>query len=241
MEYFFRRFYIKSTGVLRVMEEDRVMSHSTLKSIISHYLSKIFPDISQQEADFMSDVAVEDFINYVSVQNNFLYDNDFSIKTLNYITFLAKEDPFKMDKILSEWLEVWILKWKQRVKLVMSDDPESTKSIKTLEDKVSPLVNNLGEDLVYFKKFAIGSLVMQGEVCFTNLMADMVVKEVLFKVASSQNTDEALKFVRANPLFIINELVKRVKEVSRFKGNLVVVRINPAFFQETRGDVVEWW
>ncbi|MGC8836655.1 MAG: hypothetical protein ACP5PL_06915 [Infirmifilum sp.] len=217
------------------------MSYSTLKSIISHYLLNVFSELSQQEADFMSDVATQDFINYVSVMNDFLHDSDFSIKALNYISRLADQNPLEIDKILRDWIEVWVLKWKQRVKLVMGDDEANNKAYQELEDKVSPLLSTLGGDLITFRKFAIGSLISSGEVCFTNLMADMIIKEVLFKVASSQNSEEVLRFVKSNPIFIVNEIIKKVKELSRFKGNLVVVRINPAFFQEMQGEAIEWW
>jgi len=61
-------------------------------------------------------------------------------------------------------------------------------------------------------------------------MAEMVVKEIFFKIASSQRDDEAVNFIKSNPVFVINEVVKRVKELGQFRGNLVVVRINPAFF-----------
>lgn len=223
------------------MESSNVESYSTLKTVISHYLTKSFTGLSEQEADFMSDIATQDFLNYIAVEKDILYDSDSSLRVLSYISNLMEEKPLDLDKILSEWLEVWIIKWKQRVKLVMGEDSQDAKAMKNLEDKVTPIMNKLGDEVQAFRKFTIGSLIASREVCFTNLMADMVVKEILFKIASSQNIAEAQDFVRTNPVFILNEIVKRVKELSRFKGNLIVVKINPAFFQDVRGEIVEWW
>ncbi|MEZ0346665.1 MAG: hypothetical protein ABWK01_08955 [Infirmifilum sp.] len=224
-----------------LMESSNVESYSTLKTVISHYLTKSFTGLSEQEADFMSDIATQDFLNYIAVEKDILYDSDSSLRVLSYISNLMEEKPLDLDKILSEWLEVWIIKWKQRVKLVMGEDSQDAKAMKNLEDKVTPIMNKLGDEVQAFRKFTIGSLIASREVCFTNLMADMVVKEILFKIASSQNIAEAQDFVRTNPVFILNEIVKRVKELSRFKGNLIVVKINPAFFQDVRGEIVEWW
>ncbi len=223
-----------------VMEWMSPAAYSTLKSIVSHYITRSFSDLTQQEVEFMSDVATQDLINYLAVKYDFLYDPDYAYKSLVLASKLAEEKPLEFDSILSDWIEIWSLKWRQRVKLVMSDDPENIKAVQRLEDKVSPILNSLGDEAITLRKFAIGSLIKSGEVCFTNLMSDMVLKEVIYKIAINQPADESVKFVRSNPVFVVNELVRRVREISQFKGNLIVVRVNPSFFQEARGELVEW-
>jgi len=223
------------------MEWKESNAYSTLKSIVSHYIARYFSDLTQQEVEFMSDVATQDLVNYLAVKFDFIGDPDYSYKSLALASKLAEENPLEFDSLVNEWAEIWVLKWRQRVKLVMSDDPENTKAVQRLEEKVGPILDVLGDEATEFKKFAIGSLIRTGEVCFTNLMAEMVVKEIFFKIASSQRGDEAVNFIKSNPVFVINEVVKRVKELGQFRGNLVVVRINPAFFQDARGEAVEWW
>ncbi|QOJ78499.1 hypothetical protein IG193_07015 [Infirmifilum lucidum] len=222
------------------MEWKNSAAYSTLRSIVSHYIARSFTGLTQQEVEFMSDVATQDLINYLAVKYDFLYDPDYAYKSLVLASKLAEENPLEFDSTLSDWVEVWALKWRQRVKLVMSDDPENVKAVQRLEDKVSPILDSLSDEAMTLKKFAVGSLIRLGEVCFTNLMADMALKEVIYKVAINQSVDESVKFISSNPLFVVNELIRRVKEISQFKGNLVVVRVNPSFFQEARGEVVEW-
>lgn len=214
--------------------------YSTLKSVVSRYLERSFSELSPVEADFMSDVATQDLTNYIAVRYDLLYEPDFPSRATDFALKLAEEKPLEFDSIVSEWLDFWVIKWKQRVKLVMGEDAETTEAIKRSEEVVGPLINALGEEVEYYRRFTVGSLVRLGEVCFTNLMADMVTKEVLYKIALGQRTEDAARFIKSNPAFVLSEIVKRTREVSRFKGSLVVVRVNPAFFQGVIGDTVEW-
>jgi len=139
------------------MEWKESNAYSTLKSIVSHYIARYFSDLTQQEVEFMSDVATQDLANYLAVKFDFIGDPDYSYKSLALASKLAEENPLEFDSLVNEWAEIWVLKWRQRVKLVMSDDPENTKAVQRLEEKVGPILSVLGDEATDFKKFAIGS------------------------------------------------------------------------------------
>jgi len=211
-----------------------------LKLVIQRYLPRFFYNLTQQELDFMGDVAREDLANYAAYIKGVITEPTYREVALSYLSSLAEDDPLAFDRMLSSWMEVWSIKWGQRVKLVLSEDQREEDVLQAVEKKASKLAPLLGDLYPQLTRFAIGSLIGNGEVCFTNLLADTVVKEVLAKLVSSMSVEKAANFAKSNPVFLLSEIVQRAKALARYKGNLVVLKVNPSFFQEVREEIHEW-
>ena len=209
-------------------------------NLVNRYLRKKFEGLSKVELDFMSEVARADFLNYVMTQEDFLYEDNAERLALDAIIYYIEEEPFRIDALLSEWLDVWSWKWKQRVKLVLKEDPNLAKAEEMFNQRLGPVIPKV-KNYEWFRKFAIGSLINIKEVCFTNLLSDSIVKGVLFKIAKSLPPEKTVQVIEKNPLFVLGEIVNRVKELKTFKGNLVVVRLNSSFFKDNKESLVEWW
>ena len=210
-------------------------TENEIKSILKSSLYKYFTDLSEQEAEYLFSIAYSDFINYVAVTRDFIFDENYEEETLVAIQYIYHNQPLVLNDMLSEWLEVWSLKWKQRVKLAVKED-ESSKINEEVEKKVQGVLPSIPELYEWFKRYAIGSLIRHGEVCFTGLLAETVVKEIIVKMLFSQDPAKALRFLKENPAFVLNEITKKVKELSAYRGNLVIVRLNPLFFESQRGE-----
>ncbi|MEM0092813.1 MAG: hypothetical protein QXT33_01515 [Thermofilum sp.] len=211
-----------------------------LKAVLRRYLLRQFPDLTSQELDFMVGVALEDLLNYVAFSGNYIYEASYRERAVEQLAGLAESDPIGFDRLVTEHMEVWSIKWNQRVKLVLGKDAQDSRGSENLERKVGQLIPLLKDLYSWLQRFAVGSLISNGEVCFTNLIAETVVKEVLYKLVSSMSIQEAAKFVAENPAFLISEIVQRARGAARYRGNLVIVRVNPSFFEENRGEVIEW-
>ncbi|RLE61461.1 MAG: hypothetical protein DRJ35_00535 [Thermoprotei archaeon] len=209
-------------------------------NLINRNIQKKFDNLSKTELEFMSEVARADFINFVMVEEGFLYEENGEELAFDAIIYYIEEEPLRIDALLSEWIDVWSWKWKQRVKLVLQDDPSMVKAEQLLNQKLSPVIPRI-KNYNWFRRFTLGSLINVNEVCFTNLLSDSIVKGALFKVAKTLPPDKVVEIIEKNPMFVIEEIVSRVKELKAFKGNLVVVRLNPKFFEERRERLVEWW
>ena len=211
-----------------------------LRSVLKRYILGQFPELSPQELDFMLGVALQDLLNYVAYRGGYIYDADYRERAVEQLSELAERDPLQFDSLLTELIEVWGIKWRQRVKLILAGNQESSRESETVEKAVGRLIPLLGELYPWLLRFAVGSLIANGEVCFTNLVAETIVKESLFKLATSMQPEEAAKFVERNPAFILGEIVRRARGTAQYKGNLVVVRVNPSFFEESGGEAIEW-
>lgn len=211
-----------------------------LKVVLRRYLLRQFPDLTSQELDFMVGVALEDLVNYTAYLGSYIYEAGYRERAIEQLAELAESDPISFDKLVTDHMEVWSIKWNQRVKLVLGRDGQDPHVNGNLEKKVEQLIPLLKDLHSWMQRFAVGSLISNGEVCFTNLIAETIVKEVLYKLVSSMSIQEAAKFISENPAFLMSEIVQRSRGAARYRGNLVVVRVNPSFFEENRGEAIEW-
>jgi len=213
---------------------------SVLDVALGHLLDRKMELPSGVQRSIVLNVLVSDFVNYEMVKLGLLDEADAEELTREYLEFQLDENPAAVIKEAEEWLDVWIWKWKQRVKLVMRED-EDLEAARRIEEEVKriiPLIERYDE----LKRFVVGSLIRVGEVCFTNTIAESLIKSALFKWLKSYRDHEKLaEIINKNPLLLLNEVIKRVKSLKKFKGYLVVVRVADQVFSETANDYVSWW
>ncbi len=194
-----------------------------------------FPDLSRGELDFMVQVAASDFRNYIMVVEDILYEEGAEGRALARITHYGEEEPEYLALLLSDWLDVWEWKWRQRVKLDIDGGKNAEDE---LGKAVAPAAKKL-KDYDWFRKFALGSLVKAGEVCFTDTLADSAVKAALYDIVRGTSPERAAEIIERNPMVLVEGIVRKVRMFQRFKGGLVVVRLNPQFFKQS--SMAEWW
>ncbi len=208
--------------------------YSVYQVLLRKGLSRRFPDLSRGELDFMVQVASRDFLNYILVKEDLLYEDEAEARALARLSDYGERSPERLVATLSDWLDVWEWKWRQRVKLVMGGGEEEDE----LGKAVAPTVGRL-RDYGWFRRFALGSLVREGEVCFTDTLADSAVKAALYEVVRGTTPERAVEVVEKNPLVLVEGIVRRVRQFKRYRGELVVVRLSPEFFRQR--SYVEWW
>ncbi|MEM1508401.1 MAG: hypothetical protein QW291_02875 [Thermofilaceae archaeon] len=204
---------------------------TALVNAIAGRIREEFAGMGKTEEGFMSKIALSDFLNYVEVDRGFIYDYSPDERLEFYLESLADRKPTTIATMLEEWFVLWISKWRQRVKLTMKSEVGEEELMKKIEEKTRAY---MGLPLIAEAKlFALGSLVKSGEVCFTNLLSDSVLKGTLYYIASRSNSlDEVVKVLEKNPVLLISEIVKRVRSMSRFKGPLVTLKLEQALFSE---------
>jgi len=211
--------------------------YTGLRALIRREVSKRFPDLTSGELTFMSQVAERDFYNYVLVEDDLLYEDRGYERVLARLIYQMKSDPMRLAERLSDWADVWGWKWRQRVKLVLGDD-SSLKEEEKVFSEVAPVIGRIkGYD--WFKKFALGSIVRAGEVCFTDTLAESLAKTAIYKVVKGAGPQKAPEIIEKNPSVVVDEIVERARKFRLFKGNLVVVRLDPDFFKQR--SFAEWW
>lgn len=204
---------------------------TALANAIAGRIREEFAGMGKAEEGFMSKIALSDFLNYVEVDRGFIYDYSPDERLEFYLESLADRKPTTIATMLEEWFVLWISKWRQRVKLTMKSEVGEEELVRKIEEKTRAY---MGLPLIAEARlFVLGSLVKSGEVCFTNLLSDSVLKGTLYYIASRSNSvDEVVKVLEKNPALLISEIVKRVRSMSRFKGPLVTLKLEQALFSE---------
>lgn len=206
-------------------------ARATLAAILGRKLLSEFGSLNMAERNLMLKVSVEDFLNYIKVDRGFIHEYSPNERAEFYIEVLSDRAPLTLMRVIDDWFDVWAFKWRQRVRLVMDEEEDSSINVRVRE-KTDPLVREL-RVVREARRFALGSLIRSGEVCFTNLLAESVVRGVLYymlqRASSSREVREALE---RNPTLLLDEIIRRVKSMSKYKGPLVTLRVEAAMFSE---------
>lgn len=209
-------------------------SLAVLRATIAKKIAQEFGGMSEPEESFMTSVCGRDFLNYLKVEKGFLYDGSPDEAAIKYVEYLMEERPILYVALVDEWFPIWAMKWRQRVKLAGDKDFDE-KLMQRIEQNTRPFTTlPLFEEA---KRFALGSLVKNGELCFTDTLSDTIVKNILYvMVARSNGADEVIKALERNPLLLLSEVIKRVKALARFRGPLIAVRFENVIFNNEA-----WW
>jgi len=206
--------------------------NNSLKIIIYKLLAKKIEGLSTPENQTMSEIAVKDFLNYYKTTRNLLGIPGSTENAKYMLEDELEEHPVEMIKEIEEWLDNWLIKWRQRVKLTLSPIKEE-KDIQKMEMQIAPVMSRLTfiEEL---RDIVIGSLVKSGEICFTDLLADNIIKAALMSVAQYYtDKNKMIQVLEKNPHIILEAVLKKVKSIKNFKGPLVTIRIEKRLFRDS--------
>ncbi|OYT25565.1 MAG: hypothetical protein B6U95_08975 [Thermofilum sp. ex4484_82] len=201
-----------------------------LRRTIQKLLEEKLHSISKAEKSIMTSIAAEDYKNYLKVKLDLLGFED--AEDLIYREIKAMlEDPIKFRNKLEEWLNLWLAKWRQRVKVVFKEEQEF-KVKKEVESETLHLWNSISRkkellDLV------IGSLIKSGEYCLTKTIAESIVKGELFKYSKQVSDKKKLaELIDKYPIILLKDSLRAVKVISRNKGYLVSIKVDQNMFRE---------
>jgi len=206
--------------------------NNSLKVVIYRLLAKKIEGLSTPENQTMSEIAVKDFLNYYKTTRNLLGIPGSTENAKYMLEDELEEHPVEMIKEIEEWLDNWLIKWRQRVKLTLSPIKEE-KDIQKMEMQIAPVMSRLTfiEEL---RDIIIGSLVKSGEICFTDLLADNIIKAALMSVAQYYtDKNKMIQVLEKNPHIILEAVLKKVKSIKNFKGPLVTIRIEKRLFRDS--------
>lgn len=205
---------------------------NSLKVVIYRLLAKKIEGLSTPENQTMSEIAVKDFLNFYKTTRNLLGIPGSTENAKYMLEDELEEHPVEMIKEIEEWLDNWLIKWRQRVKLTLSPIKEE-KDIQKMEMQIAPVMSRLTfiEEL---RDIVIGSLVKSGEICFTDLLADNIIKAALMSVAQYYtDKNKMIQVLEKNPHIILEAVLKKVKSIKNFKGPLVTIRIEKRLFRDS--------
>jgi hypothetical protein len=170
-------------------------------------------------------ISYQDLLNYLKVHWELigLKDADLELyqKILDYL-----HDP-EFEEFIYFWAGLWLEKWNKRVKLVLgSRDLQRWRKIDDLLKEAEPVWRKI-EYRNEMKNLVIDSLIRNGEICGTSILATSMLKIEMGLRAKRkipiQNREQILN--------LVNRVLKKAKNASRSKGPLIYIRIGKWFFR----------
>lgn len=173
-------------------------------------------------------MACQDLANYLKVHLGLIGEEASDYKLIEKLEELYREEPSELEEFIDIWAGIWLKKWLERVKLLIGE--ESSRKWYILSQKISkaePIWRSLS-NRKEMQEAVISALIRNGEICGT-----VVLSENLLKLELSENwekySDEMERTVR-----IINNAMRRAREMARSKGPLIFVKIDKGFYSDDK-------
>jgi hypothetical protein len=169
-------------------------------------------------------IASEDLLNFLKFHWGLIGREGSDYDLLQKIQDYHKENPEEFSEFLNIWAGLWIKKWNQRVKLLICRaTSEWSRVNKRLRDASSQWrkLEMRGE----MKDILVESLIKNGEICGTEIMAENLLKLELGATKPKQWKTEQEKLIN-----VVNLTLRKARQLSYSKGPLIFVKVDKRYF-----------
>lgn len=132
-----------------------------------------------------------------------------------------EHEPRDFRVLLNFWVGRWIEKWRERVK-VLSTRPKLPPNVQKRIEKAKKLYRGMGRRKE-LKNLVTEKLMLQGEICMAELIAENLIVEEIAKRSRGMNQD--LSPVVLDPLDIFNSLTRRISRLRKEKRPLIYLNV----------------
>lgn len=202
-----------------------------LETLLAECLRNRNPQLDLQGTDRrVLEIAHEDLTNFLKVHWNLVGKESVDYELIEKLYSCYHEDPKELEEFVNIWSGIWIKKWGERVKLLIGrKDTSNWQKIDQRLCEAEPVwktLPNRGE----IEDIVIESLIRNGEVCGTTILAENLIKMELGSYTDKKintNSDQDI-------LNLVNGTLRRARSLARSKGPLIFVRLDKKFFQFTQ-------
>jgi hypothetical protein len=169
-------------------------------------------------------VACQDFTNYLKFHWNLIGKEANQCDLVERLETLFKEDSQELNAFLTVWTGIWFKKWKERVKLLIGTQNANkwNKMSKTLAN-IEPMWRKI-EHKQELQEIVISTLIKNGEVCGTEILAENLLKmELGEKDIETLNEKERI-------FTTLNNALRKAREMSQSRGPLIFVKIDKGYY-----------
>jgi len=169
-------------------------------------------------------VACQDFTNYLKYQWNLIGQEASNCVLAVRIEQFFKENPAELEAFLTVWTGIWLKKWKERVKLLIGTQNANkwNKMSKTLAN-VEPMWRKI-EHKQELQEIVISTLIKNGEVCGTEILAENLLKMELGE-KDLENVNEKERIFTT-----LNNALRKAREMAQSRGPLIFVKIDKGYY-----------
>ncbi|MDR2707413.1 MAG: hypothetical protein LBB87_01525 [Nitrososphaerota archaeon] len=169
-------------------------------------------------------VAYQDFTNYLKVHWKLIGKEANRCEIVKNLEKHIQENPVELEEFLTIWTNIWLKKWKERVKLLIGNQKHVETQILDELKNAEPYWRKIGRKHELTERI-VGALVKNGEICGTEIVAESLLKMELC-IKHVQKLDD-----KERVLSIVNSALHKAREISRNKGPLIFVKIDKGYYK----------
>ncbi len=200
---------------------------STVEAALSKQMQEAEPALDTTRADRkVIQIAYQDLTNYMKFtwqQSRTDMDNMAPSEKMNQD---YQENPVEYDQFLAVWAGLWLTKWQKRVKIILSNNQRienvQNQAKKTID--IETLWQRLNNRQEMTEIIAL-SLVKNGEICGTQILAENLLKIELAK-QTTQDVNKPETQIR-----ILSATLRRAREASQTAGPTLFMKVNNVYFE----------
>ncbi len=186
-------------------------------------IEETYPNIPQPELDLVTSIAVSDFLHYLAFRLG-MYDkanydgNTIRSAVCRYITYNST----KVFSLLRRWFKLWLIKWRQRVRLIFNEEEFKRLSSSSSSSSVAELMSKLR--LEELKLLSISMLIRIGEVAGLEPIAENIIREELSTLSERKKSDEIIEMYRSGEL--TSRVISRTVGIRGTQSPLIILRVD---------------
>jgi len=172
-------------------------------------------------------IACQDLTNYLKVQWNLVGKEANECELADKLEEFYQNEPKELEEFIELWTGIWLKKWGERVKLLIGEeDSKRWNKMTKILSNAEPLWRRLANRRE-MQEVVISTLIRNGEICGTSILAENLLKMELGENKRKYATEEE------HTLNIVNNTLRKARELTRSKGPLIFVRIDKGYYNNS--------
>ena len=170
-------------------------------------------------------IACQDLTSYLKVHWELVGKEANDCDIVEKLEGIFNETPIELSEFLDVWAGIWLRKWAERVKLLIGNENSKKWS------RTTRILNN-GEAMwgklskrQEMEEVIISTLVKNGEVCGTSILAENLLKMELGEDEKEYTSDEE------QVVNVVNNTLRKARELAQSKGPLIFVKVDKGYYQ----------
>jgi hypothetical protein len=169
-------------------------------------------------------IACQDFTNYLKVYWNLVGKEANEFELVDKLEEFYQKEPKEFEEFVDLWTGIWLRKWGERVKLLIgNEEAQRWNKVTKILNNAEPIWRRL-TNRREMQEVVISTLIKNGEICGTSILAENLLKMELGENKRKYTSDQE------QILNIVNNTLRKARELTRSKGPLIFVRIDKGYY-----------
>ncbi len=198
-----------------------------LELLLSKSLKDHYPLLDLQNSDRrVLQIACEDLINFLKFHWQLFGCDEGDYDLIDKVQKHFEDNSEEFSDFVSIWSGLWIKKWSERVKLLIGNEgsPQWSRVNKRLHN-AEPHWRQL-KKREEMKDIVVESLIRNGEICGTAIMAENLLKLEL----EANGEKQCRSNEQENLVNLVNITLRKARQLSHSSGPLIFVKVDRKYF-----------